>query len=114
MRIHLAGHLTWYEPQKRAWFDLPGVGPIGLLDLLRQLGVPDTEVAVAVVNGRAVELEGTVASDADKVEFFPPVGGGSSEPIRISAEAGLRPSRARSETGLSGTSGKYPARSETG
>jgi sulfur carrier protein ThiS len=76
MRIHLAGHLAWYEPQKRAWLELRGVGPIGLLDLLRRLGVPDAEVAVAVVNGRALELEAATAKEGDKVEFFPPIGGG--------------------------------------
>ena len=76
MRIHLAGHLTWYESQKRAWFDLSGVGPIGLFDLLHRLGVPDAEVGIAVLNGRAVELEAAIAQDRDKVEFFPPVGGG--------------------------------------
>ncbi len=57
------------------WISRPSE-PVLLLDLLRQLGVPDAEVAVATVNRHAVELETACATDADTVEFFSPVGGG--------------------------------------
>jgi sulfur carrier protein ThiS len=76
MRVHLGGHLGWYEPQKRSWLDLPQPAPISLLDLARRLGLPEAEIAIAVVNGRAVELETASATDGDKVEFYPPLGGG--------------------------------------
>ncbi len=76
MRVHLGGHLSWYDPQKRSWLALSKPAPIPLLDLVRTLGVPAAEIAVAVINGQAVELETGVATDGDKVEFFPPLGGG--------------------------------------
>ena len=38
--------------------------------------MPAAEIAVAMINGQAVELETGVATDGDKVEFFPPLGGG--------------------------------------
>jgi sulfur carrier protein ThiS len=80
VRIHLGGHLAWYVPGKRSWVAFQTAEPIALIDLLRQLGVPEAEVAVATVNRRAVELETARATDADTVEFFPPVGGGSLVP----------------------------------
>ncbi len=77
MRLHLGGHLAWYEPQKKAWLDLHLLEPTSLIALLQQHGIPPGEVAIAVVNGAAVLLEEVRVSDADQVELFPPVGGGS-------------------------------------
>jgi sulfur carrier protein ThiS len=76
MQVHLGGHLSWYDPQKRAWLDLSQPAPIALLDLARRLSLPEAEIAIAVVNGRAVDLETTSARDGDRVEFYPPLGGG--------------------------------------
>jgi len=76
MRVHLGGHLSWYDPQKRSWLELSQPKPITLLDLARRLGVPPAEIAVAAVNRRAVELETGMAAGDDEVEFHPPVGGG--------------------------------------
>lgn len=76
MRVHLGGHLSWYDAQKRAWLELSQREPVLLLDLVSRLGLPVAEIAIAAVNGRAVELETTVVTDADKVEFYPPLGGG--------------------------------------
>ncbi len=76
MRVHLGGHLNWYDPQKRAWLELTQPEPLPLLHLAQQLGVPAAEIAVAVVNRRAVDLELSIASDGDTVEFFSAVGGG--------------------------------------
>ena len=76
VRVHLGGHLSWYDPQKRAWLELTQGGPIALLELVRRLGIPTAEIAVATVNRRAVDLETAVATDGDTVEFFTAVGGG--------------------------------------
>ena len=76
MRVHLGGHLSWYDPQKRTWLELPQADPIALLELVRQLGIPAAEIAVATLNHRAVDLETAVAAEADTVEFFTAVGGG--------------------------------------
>lgn len=76
MRVHLGGHLNWYDPQKRAWLEVSLPAPLPLLELAQQLGVPAAEIAVAVVNRRAVDLVGSVAADGDTVEFFSAVAGG--------------------------------------
>jgi molybdopterin converting factor small subunit len=76
MRVHLGGHLSWYDPRKRSWLDLAQPEPIGVLALARQLGVPEAEIAVVTVGRRAVDLATAVAADDDTVEFYPPIGGG--------------------------------------
>ncbi|MGQ9766696.1 MAG: nickel-dependent lactate racemase [Anaerolineae bacterium] len=77
MRVHLGGHLSWYDPQKRAWLDVPVQAPITLLALAEHLGVPAGEIAVVSINRRIAELETDSAYDGDTVEFFPAIGGGS-------------------------------------
>jgi sulfur carrier protein ThiS len=84
MRLHLGGHLSWYDPQKRSWLELQLPEPTRLAELLARLGVPAAEVAIAVLNGRAAEIaerpawaEEVIAADGDQVELYPPIGGGS-------------------------------------
>ena len=76
MRIHLAGHLNWYDGENRVWFDLEVADQTRLVDLLAELGIPQGEVAVVSLNGQPVGLEGAVLMDADRLELFPPVSGG--------------------------------------
>ena len=76
MRLHLGGHLAWYDSQKRSWLELPLPEPTSLVELVRQLGLPEGEIAVVAVNGRAVPLEDARISDGDRVELYPPLGGG--------------------------------------
>jgi len=76
MRVHLGGHLAWHDPQKRAWIEIDQVAPISLIDLACHLGLPLAEIAVVAVNRRTVPFDQTLVSDADRVEFFPPLGGG--------------------------------------
>ncbi len=77
MRLHLGGHLAWYDPQKRSWLELHLAGPAFLIELVRQLELPLGEIAVVAVNGRAVSLEEAIVSNGDRVELYPPLGGGS-------------------------------------
>ena len=94
MRLHLGGHLDWYDPQKRAWLDLRLDTPLLLTDLLQQLGIPSGEVAIVAVDRRAVPLEGTTVSDGNRVELYPPMGGGATGGVALPpALAGLRPSQ---------------------
>lgn len=76
MRVHLGGHLNWYDPDKRAWVEIHSPEPIPMSVLMQQLHVPPGEVAVAAVNGTLVNVDDAVVADGDNVEFFPPVGGG--------------------------------------
>ena len=77
MRLHLGGHLSWYDPQKRSWLELHLSEPISLVELVHQLGLPEGEIAVVAVNRRAISLEEAIVSDGDRVELYPPLGGGT-------------------------------------
>ena len=76
MRIHLGGHLGWYDPQKRSWLELAQPQPIAVLALARTLGVPAAEIAIVTINRRLVDLQTAIATDSDTVEFYAPIGGG--------------------------------------
>jgi sulfur carrier protein ThiS len=76
VQLHLGGHLSWYDPQKRSRLEIKLAKPVSLISLLGQLNVPEAEVAVATVNRVAVALQDAQVSDSDSVELFPPVGGG--------------------------------------
>jgi len=77
LQLHLAGHLAWYDSQKRSRVQVSLEKEIALIELLQQLGVPIAEVAIVVVNGVAVELERVHVSNDDRVDLYPPVDGGS-------------------------------------
>jgi len=77
MRLHLGGHLSWYDPQKRSWLELHLSEPTSLVELVRQLGLPEGEIAVVAVNRSAISLDEAVVSDDDRVELYPPLGGGT-------------------------------------
>ena len=77
MRLHLGGHLDWYDAQKRAWLEIDLPAPIPLVALLEQIGAPPGDVAIASVNGRLVRLESAVVSDGDTVALYPAIGGGA-------------------------------------
>ena len=75
--MHLGGHLSWYDPQKRSRLEIRLAEPTPLLALLQQLGIPPAEIAVAAVNGAMASVEDAQVSDEDRLELLPPVGGGS-------------------------------------
>lgn len=76
MRLYLAGHLGWYV-QKKSWADVPLTQPTRLIEVLENLGVPISEVAVGRLNGASLfALDDVMVRDEDTVELFPPVGGG--------------------------------------
>jgi sulfur carrier protein ThiS len=76
VEIHLGGHLAFYAPQKKSRFSISMDQPAGLEAVLQDLGVPLGEVALASVNGKLVELETARVLPGDRIELFPPMGGG--------------------------------------
>jgi sulfur carrier protein ThiS len=76
LKLHLGGHLNFYEPQRRAWIELALDAPQQLEDVLAGLGIPPGEVALVVINGALAQEEAPMFSDKDKVELYPPMGGG--------------------------------------
>lgn len=76
MRIHLNGHLNWYEKNKRSRFEVELAGQTRLVDLLARLAIPQGEVAIAVVNGEMVSLQDAVVVGTDEMKLYPPSSGG--------------------------------------
>lgn len=76
MHLRLGGHLSWYDPQKRSSFEVSLVQPTLLMDVVQKLGLPVGEIAMAVVNGQVVSMDQTRLMDEDRVELYPPIGGG--------------------------------------
>lgn len=78
--VKLFAMLTRYGPgdvERRAGTPFPVTMPEGstIADLLTQLGVPDREVKVAFVDGRARSTLYRLSPGAE-VGIFPPIGGG--------------------------------------
>jgi molybdopterin converting factor small subunit len=87
VRVHLGGHLSWYDSERRAWLELDDhaaqmacreglPGSLTPVDVARHLGLPCGEIALVAVNGRVVESASTQLMPGDRVEFYPPIGGG--------------------------------------
>ena len=83
LKLHLGGHLSFYEPQRRSWIELSLQAPQSLPDLLAGLGIPPAEVALVVVNGALVQDEAPIISKNDLVELYPPMGGGLAIPQEL-------------------------------
>ncbi len=77
MKLYLGGHLAWYAPQKQSRLEISLREPVALSALLQDLGIPAAEVAIVAVNGTMVESPDARVRDEDRVELFPPMGGGS-------------------------------------
>jgi sulfur carrier protein ThiS len=76
MRLHLGGHLSWYDPMKRDWLDIDLSEARTLYDVLHGLAIPKDEVAVVAINGKAARPEDASLENGDVVELYPPLGGG--------------------------------------
>jgi sulfur carrier protein ThiS len=76
MRVHLGGHLAYYHSQKQSWFEHNLAGAAPLSEVLKQLGIPAAEIALAIVNNELVDIETAVVSDQDTVQFYAPNDGG--------------------------------------
>jgi sulfur carrier protein ThiS len=76
MEVHLGGHLAFYDREKRSRFEMHLEAETALLDLIRELGVPEAEIALAAVNREVVALEGARVGDADRLDLYPPMSGG--------------------------------------
>jgi sulfur carrier protein ThiS len=90
VRVHLGGHLSWYDAGRRSWLefeprivlaagqdDSPDTAVrLTPADVARHLGLPRGEIALVAVNGRVIDPDTVQLAPNDKVEFYPPIGGG--------------------------------------
>ena len=78
MKLHLGGHLNWYDPNKKPWVEIKLSAPTTLGAVLKTLGVPPAEIAVGALNGAAIfSFEEVRVTNRDRVELYPPIGGGA-------------------------------------
>ncbi len=77
MKVHLGGHLAFYDPAKRSWFELHLEEEAALTDVIRELGVPEAEIALAAVNRTVVSLADARVTDTDRLDLYPPISGGA-------------------------------------
>jgi sulfur carrier protein ThiS len=76
MEVHLGGHLAFYDREKRSRFQVHVEAETALLDLIRELGIPEAEIAIAAVNRAVVSLLEARVEDADRLDLYPPMSGG--------------------------------------
>lgn len=77
MEVHLGGHLAFYDREKRSWFEVRLEAETALLDVIRAMGVPEEEIALAAVNRTVVALAEARVTDADRLDLYPPMSGGA-------------------------------------
>ena len=77
MKVHLSGHLSFYNAQRRSNFELKLSQPTPVIELLRTLGIPDGEIFLTAVNNVLIELNDAIVVDTDHLGLYPPIGGGS-------------------------------------
>jgi molybdopterin converting factor small subunit len=76
VKVHLGGHLGFYEPERRANFEVRLAEPTAAIELVRVWGIPAGEVFLATVNNAVVDLDTAIVTDGDQLSLYPPAGGG--------------------------------------
>jgi hypothetical protein len=76
MHIHLGGHLSYYHPAKQSWFEHPLDAPLPLNRILEQLGIPQDEIALFILNDEISDLENPLITNDDTLHIYPPSQGG--------------------------------------
>jgi sulfur carrier protein ThiS len=71
--LRLFATLAQYLPAESGKYAIPEDATV--LDVIRSLGIPETEVKLAFVNSVQVPVD-TVLNGGDRLGLFPPVGGG--------------------------------------
>jgi len=79
IRVKLFATFNRFRPGELAGkpFEMEVPDSISLKELINRLNIPQEEVKVCFVNGRAQDLEVNLF-DGDEVGIFPPIGGGLS------------------------------------
>lgn len=71
IRVHLI--LTTYAENGEIL--VPVASPVPLSEILKDIGIPEDEVGIAVRNGRWVKRD-VLVTDGDEVDLFPLLSGG--------------------------------------
>ena len=77
MKVHLGGHLSFYEAQRRSNFEIRLSQPSPISELIQGWGIPASEVFLTAINNVLVDLNDAVVVDTDHLGLYPPMGGGT-------------------------------------
>jgi len=75
INIHLKGHLSYYQSEKREEVVLDVEAPVTLEEILAQLKIPVSEVEGAFFDGKWVPLSESLERGG-KLDIMPIIGGG--------------------------------------
>ena len=73
VQMRLYASLQKWRPAPVGIYDLAGISTVR--DLVKANGIPESDIAIIVVNGKRGELESTLSA-GDTVSLFPLIGGG--------------------------------------
>jgi sulfur carrier protein ThiS len=76
MKLHPGGHLTFYIPGRKRVLEISLNKPTPLREILTQIGIPLSEVALTTLNGELADSESVIVNDTDQVRVFSAVNGG--------------------------------------
>jgi sulfur carrier protein ThiS len=76
MQLHLGGHLNYFDEQQRTNMEIILVGTQRLQDVLYSLGIPIGEIALVSINGEVTTMDDARIQQDDRVQLYPPMGGG--------------------------------------
>jgi len=76
MKLHTGSYLTFYMPGRKSSLELSLDAPTPLVEILAQVGIPLSELALAAINGKLVEAETAMVQDDDQVRIFSAIDGG--------------------------------------
>ena len=77
MKVHLGGHLSYYESRRRSNFEVQLSQPTAAIELIRAWGIPAGEIFLTTVNNTLVDLNDAIVVETDHLGLYPPIGGGS-------------------------------------
>ncbi len=76
MKLYTGSHLTFYMPGRKSSLEISLDAPTPLIELLAQIGIPLSELALTAINGQLVDADQAVVQDGDHVRIFSAVDGG--------------------------------------
>jgi sulfur carrier protein ThiS len=76
MKVHLGGHLAFHDSARRSRFEVHLEAETAVLDLIRELGIPEAEIALAAVDREVMSLGEARVSDASCLDLYSPMSGG--------------------------------------
>jgi sulfur carrier protein ThiS len=76
MRLHLGGHLSYFDALQRADLEIDLACKERLTDILATLRIPVGEVFITSINGEVVPLNDAWIQPGDHVRLYPAMGGG--------------------------------------